>query len=274
MKMEENKYESVCILKGSLTEEQAKETFKKFKDFLDKNAKNSNVDFLGKQHLSIETKKEETGYFTVFEFEGKENQNLINDLEELYKSDNNVLSFVNGLNNEINITNSTPSITQENRKQEIESNKEYELNDGLPRNGFILEYKDNLALIKINNEYVVARGPELTEDGKLEWASGSYYNNLSIAARRFESRTLDRLDNINVFKELLNEEAHEIYTMSVISNELRNGLPIEQKDLDKLDRMYNKYIDSNDIQLISDDFYDMSTENIAKEVLEESEEEV
>lgn len=269
--MKGNKYESVCILKGSLTEEHAKETFAKFKEFLDKNATNSNEDFLGKQHLSVETRKEETGYFTVFEFEGKENENLINKLEDLYKSDNNVLSFVNGLNNEINITNPNTSISQEKPQEPIESNKKYELNDGL-RNGFILEYKDNLALIKINDEYVVARNPELTEDGKLEWASGSYYNNLSIAARRFESRTLERLENINIFKDLLNEEPHEIYAIGVISNELRNGIPIEQSDLDKLDKMYDKYIDSDEIELISDSFYDMSAENISKEVLEESEE--
>ena len=145
----------------------------------------------------------------------------------------------------------------EDEIKEVQANKYYVLNDGLNRKVFIIDLKNEYALIKNNGEYIVALKPELTEDNKIHWASGSYFKDLSIAARSFESRTNDYLKDMNTLKNLLNEEAHDKYIECVISNELRNGFSIEAADREKLDKIYDQYMDQDNTQLLSEDIYEM-----------------
>ena len=152
----------------------------------------------------------------------------------------------------------------------VKAGKEYELGNSQNRKAYVLECDKNYALIKNNDEYVVAFKPELNKDNKLEWASGSYHNSLSIAARRYENMTMDRVEDIDTLKSLLNEEPHEVYIEAVISNELRNGFPVDKEEYDRLEKIYDKYIDQDYTQLISEDIYDIS-ESLGNEVEEEDE---
>lgn len=142
------------------------------------------------------------------------------------------------------------------------SGEKYKLNTNLEQDVLCISSVANIALLKnLNlNEYIVAIGTQITKDNKLEWDSGSYYQNLSIASRRFESRTSDYIKDINTLKELLNEEAHDKYVEAVISNELRNGLQIEKAEKEILDKVYDDYMDIDDIQLVSEDIYTLFDE--------------
>lgn len=144
----------------------------------------------------------------------------------------------------------------------IKVGEKYTIQNGIDSIAIVIDYKNQQALLKNlskdNSEYIVANGIKINDNNKLEWLQGFYCQDLSVAARRFESRTNGRLEDMNTLKKLLNEEAHEKYVECVISNELRNGFTIEKEELNKLDKMYNQYIDEDDIQLISEDFYEMS----------------
>jgi len=149
----------------------------------------------------------------------------------------------------------------------IEVGKEYGLGDSQNRKAYVLECNKNFALVKSNNEYIIAFKPELNKDNKLEWASGNYYSTLSLAARKYENMATNRIENINILKNLLNEEPHELYIEAVISNELRNGLEVDKDEYKRLENIYDKYMNQNETQLVSEDIYDIS------ESLDEDEEE-
>ena len=149
----------------------------------------------------------------------------------------------------------------------IEVGKEYGLGDSQNRKAYVLEYNKNFALVKSNNEYIIAFKPELNKDNKLEWASGNYYSTLSLASRKYENMATNRIENINILKNLLNEEPHELYIEAVISNELRNGLEVDKDEYKRLENIYDKYMNQDGTQLLSEDIYDIS------ESLDEDEEE-
>lgn len=149
----------------------------------------------------------------------------------------------------------------------IEVGKEYGLGDSQNRKAYVLECNKNFALVKSNNEYIIAFKPELNKDNKLEWASGNYYSTLSLAARKYENMATNRIENINILKNLLNEEPHELYIEAVISNELRNGLEVDKDEYKRLENIYDKYMNQDETQLVSEDIYDIS------ESLDEDEEE-
>jgi len=89
-------YENIYILKGSLTEEQAKNEieeitkyFKSVKTFKKKNDING---FLGKKNLAYEIKGEKQGYYFITYFEGTENK--IEKIENQLRFNDNVLKFI------------------------------------------------------------------------------------------------------------------------------------------------------------------------------------
>lgn len=141
----------------------------------------------------------------------------------------------------------------------IKIGEKYPIQNGIDTPAIVIEYKNRQALLKNlskdNPEYIVANGITINKDDKLEWLNGSYYQDLSIAARRFEARTSDYIKDINTLKELLNEEAHDKYIEAVISNELRNGFLIEKEEKEILDKVYDDYMDINDIKLFSEEIY-------------------
>lgn len=89
-------YENIYILKGSLTEEQAKneieEITKYFKDVKTfKNEKSLNG-YQGKKNLAYEIKGEKTGYYNITYFEGTEQE--VSEIERNLRINNNVIKFI------------------------------------------------------------------------------------------------------------------------------------------------------------------------------------
>lgn len=89
-------YENIYILKGSLTEEQAKneieEITKYFKDVKTfKNEKSLNG-YQGKKNLAYEIKGEKTGYYNITYFEGIEKN--VTEIERNLRINDNVMKFI------------------------------------------------------------------------------------------------------------------------------------------------------------------------------------
>lgn len=89
-------YENVYILRGSLTEEQAKNEIEEIKQYY-KNVKvyknNDNIDgYQGKKNLAYEIKGEKQGYYFITYFEGTENK--VEKIENQLRLNDNVLKFI------------------------------------------------------------------------------------------------------------------------------------------------------------------------------------
>lgn len=90
------KYENAYILKGSLTEEQAKKEieeitkyFDKVKIFENKEALNG---YQGLKRLAYTVKGETTGYYYITSFEGTDKK--VTDIENNLRLNNNVIKFI------------------------------------------------------------------------------------------------------------------------------------------------------------------------------------
>ena len=87
-------YETVFILTPVLSDEQAKETAKKFKKQLgDLGAKVVNEEFWGLKKLAYPIQKKSTGFYHLFEYT-TENINLVNELEVAFKRDERVMRYL------------------------------------------------------------------------------------------------------------------------------------------------------------------------------------
>jgi small subunit ribosomal protein S6 len=88
-----NQYETVFIMTPVLSEEQMKETVKKFKDYLlDKGAEFVFEDNWGMRKLAYPIQKKSTGFYHLFEY--KADGSVIRDLEVTYKRDERILRFL------------------------------------------------------------------------------------------------------------------------------------------------------------------------------------
>ena len=88
-----NNYETVFIMNPVLSEEQMRETVKKFtKSLKDNGAKIGNEEYWGLKKLKYPIQKKNTGfyYFIEFEAEGK----VISDLEIQFKRDERVMRWL------------------------------------------------------------------------------------------------------------------------------------------------------------------------------------
>lgn len=90
------KYENVYILKGSLTEEQAKKEIEEITKYFDKvrifENKETFNGYQGLKHLAYAIKGEKTGYYYITNFEGTDKQ--IADIENNLRLNDNVLKFI------------------------------------------------------------------------------------------------------------------------------------------------------------------------------------
>ena len=90
------KYENVYILKGSLTEEQAKEDIEKITKYFDKvkifENKGALNGYQGLKRLAYTIKGETTGYFYKTHFEGTEKQ--VTEIENNLRLNDNVIKFI------------------------------------------------------------------------------------------------------------------------------------------------------------------------------------
>jgi small subunit ribosomal protein S6 len=87
-------YETVFILTPVLSEDQAKETVKKFKKALnDLGAKVLHEEFWGLKKLAYPIDKKSTGFYQLFEYT-TESITLVNELELAFKRDERVMRYM------------------------------------------------------------------------------------------------------------------------------------------------------------------------------------
>jgi small subunit ribosomal protein S6 len=88
-----NQYETVFILTPVLSEDQVKETVKKFRDLLlEKGAEIIYEDNWGLKKLAYPIQKKSTGFYYLMEF--KAEGNIIAEYELAYKRDERIIRFV------------------------------------------------------------------------------------------------------------------------------------------------------------------------------------
>lgn len=157
------------------------------------------------------------------------------------------------------------------------SGKSYSLEGGLHTDVLCISAIGNTALLKTylkdKEEYIVATKTQITSDKKLYWDSAKFYNDLSIAARKFEAATSDYLQDMNNLKDLLREEVSSgdgKYARVIISLENDFNSKITEEEADKLDRIYDEYIDNDDLYLLNEILSDYYNE---PELMEDEEEE-
>ncbi len=89
-----NSYETVFILTPVLSDEQAKEAAKKFrKSITEHGGKIVNEEHWGLRKLAYPIQKKTTGFYHLLEFSGPGEQ-IINQLETVYKRDERILRFL------------------------------------------------------------------------------------------------------------------------------------------------------------------------------------
>jgi small subunit ribosomal protein S6 len=90
----EKRYETVFILTPVLSDDQTKETAKKFKKtIIDLGGKIVNEENWGLKKLAYPIQKKTTGFYYLIEFSG-EGQEIVNNLEITYKRDERILRFL------------------------------------------------------------------------------------------------------------------------------------------------------------------------------------
>ena len=87
-----NKYESVIIINPNLEEDAIKSVIKKFEDLINTDGKVETIDEIGKKRLAYEIKKNNEGYYVVYNFEAK--PELIEELERNYRISDEVIKFI------------------------------------------------------------------------------------------------------------------------------------------------------------------------------------
>lgn len=88
-----NQYETVFIMTPVLSDEQLKETVKKYQDFL--KSKSADIIFednWGLRKLAYPIQKKSTGFYFLLEF--KSEGDIINDLELAFKRDERIMRFL------------------------------------------------------------------------------------------------------------------------------------------------------------------------------------
>ena len=90
----EKRYETVFILTPVLSDDQAKEAAKKFKKTItDLGGKIVNEEHWGLRKMAYPIQKKTTGFYHLLEFAG-EGQEIVNQLELIFKRDERVLRFL------------------------------------------------------------------------------------------------------------------------------------------------------------------------------------
>lgn len=88
-----NKYESVIIIKPTLTEDEIKDTINKYKEkFENFSEKSVKVEDLGKKKLAYEIQGNQEGHYLIFNFYAKSED--ISEIERNYRIDDNIMKFI------------------------------------------------------------------------------------------------------------------------------------------------------------------------------------
>ena len=87
-----NKYEGVVIINPNVDENSLKELIERFETLINTDGKVEKVNQLGKKKLAYEVKKNEEGYYVVYDFEAK--PSLIAELERNFRITDEVIKFM------------------------------------------------------------------------------------------------------------------------------------------------------------------------------------
>lgn len=167
-----------------------------------------------------------------------------------------------------NITEKSDFLNEEYKKKILdELNSEFKvivgeciLNNSLNTKGYVLELKNNIALIKTENEYIIASGISKS-NGKVDWIQGRYFNNLLEASMVFNEKTNTVAEQVQNLKNALNQINHFTYFSSIVENETENEKEkITEYDIKKLDKLYDEYISNDDCTLLSKGIMDRENE--------------
>ena len=86
-------YESICILRSSVPDDEASQIIEKMKGTLEKQgAVILKVDNWGKRKLAYEVGHDRRGFFVLFQFEAK--GNTVAELERMYRLEDSVIKFM------------------------------------------------------------------------------------------------------------------------------------------------------------------------------------
>ena len=87
-----NKYEGVVIINPNVDENSLKELIERFETLINTDGKVEKVNQLGKKKLAYEVKKNEEGYYVVYDVEAK--PSLIAELERNFRITDEVIKFM------------------------------------------------------------------------------------------------------------------------------------------------------------------------------------
>ena len=87
-----NKYESVIIINPNVDENAIKALIERFSALINSDGKVEEVKELGKKKLAYEVKKNQEGYYVVFDFEAK--PSLIAEIERNYRITDEIIKFI------------------------------------------------------------------------------------------------------------------------------------------------------------------------------------
>ena len=87
-----NKYESVIIINPNVDENAIKALIERFSTLINSDGKVEEVKELGKKKLAYEVKKNQEGFYVVFDFEA--NPSLIAEIERNYRITDDIIKFI------------------------------------------------------------------------------------------------------------------------------------------------------------------------------------
>jgi|SRR5579863_1005395 len=88
-----NSYETIFIVKPSLSEDEVEKTIVKIKEVIQKNGgEPSKVENWGKRKLAYEVRKEKRGTYVLLSFKGS--GSLVTELERNYRLDESIIKFI------------------------------------------------------------------------------------------------------------------------------------------------------------------------------------
>ena len=87
-----NKYETIFLMKITLTDEQRYKTIDTIKNYINQNGKITKEEDLGERTLAYEIKKHKYANYYLIEFEAK--FEAITGLEQIYRINDDILKFI------------------------------------------------------------------------------------------------------------------------------------------------------------------------------------
>lgn len=146
-----------------------------------------------------------------------------------------------------------------NIKVKLEEGKYYKGENDIKY--FTIQVRNNISLLKSNDEYVIANGTKIEENTKkISWDYGSYFRNLTSASLKFNELTLSDNEKIKRLIQSFNQVNKFTLISSIIEYFQDNDkYEITENDLKKLEYIYDRYI-SDEFNLLSEETRNLEEE--------------